>query len=281
MARFMDVALAGPNEEVLVRYREVIEGLDWTATSILAELLAGDDERVGREAAHALGRVNWRYKSILPLEKAFQAPDAAVRARAVVAYALGGCWWARVNSMRRVVDLLLEAATDADHRVRWLATAALLAEYHDEIREANKRALLERGVPYVRLSAAALNDSDWYVRRWAINAIGRNEERDAAQALLAAYRSEKEGDLRREALFYLGRTFQPLSVDLLVSALDDHDHGVRHEAIATLKQYGDSRVIPALKRVIEDHNVAWTMQHSAREAIEAIRARGTASTRIE
>jgi HEAT repeats len=122
--------------------------------------------------------------------------------------------------------------------------------------------------------AEALRDSDGFVRRAAIEAIGRRNDPDDTPLLLDAL-SDRDDYVRLEAMYALKDRLSPdMRRDALVRACSDDDEGVRRKAIDALAEMGDERDLPLLLEALQDPD-----DNVRLEAIYAVKQRLSADMR--
>lgn len=190
-----------------------------------------------------------------------QDPDWAVRREAAVTLGEMGDV--------RCVEPLVRALRDGD----W------------QVREAAIEALGMVGSPAVDLLLRQLRD--WDIRKFAIRALGRiKDERvldpligqlrndefmlDATDALvdlgepavekLIAALTDKDENVRKQAVIALGRIQNPKALDPLIAMLKDRDWFTRLTAAAALEKLGDERGREAIKPLLQDPDLVVKMR---------------------
>ncbi len=114
----------------------------------------------------------------------------------------------------------------------------------------------------------ALKDSDAFVRRAAVEAIGRRDDPNDTPLLLEALRDPDE-NVRLEAMYALKDRLSPdLRRDALIRACSDTDEVVRRKAIEALAELGDERDTPLLLQALKDGD-----NNVRLEAIYALKSR--------
>jgi hypothetical protein len=114
----------------------------------------------------------------------------------------------------------------------------------------------------------ALKDSDGYVRRAAVEAIGKRNDPDDTPLLLQTMSDEDE-IVRLEAMYALKDRLSPdMRRDALLKACGDRDESVRLKAIEALAHLADERDTPVLLQALKDPD-----QSVRLEAVYAIKYR--------
>jgi HEAT repeat protein len=103
----------------------------------------------------------------------------------------------------------------------------------------------------------ALKDSEWFVRRYAAEALGQIGDASAVPALIQALKDSNEY-VRRYAAEALGQIGDASAVAALIQALKDSEEYVRRYAALALGQIG-LPAVPALIQALKDSNeyVRW------------------------
>jgi HEAT repeat protein len=223
-------------DKVLATFR--MEKAFGALEAVMPELLVGlADPRVEvrRLASGNLWRIGWPTKpppaTLAPaLIRAFQDPDAAVRARVagVVVYFAG--------HLPETYDALKPLATDADAGVRLWSLQALGTL---------------RSVDSAPLMIAALSDSDATVRAVAAGNLGFPHARMApAVPKLVTALSDSDADVRRAAAYSLAGLGQSLDtssgVDRLLELLKDPDPKTQAAAAAGLESTGSPKMLATM-----------------------------------
>ena len=114
----------------------------------------------------------------------------------------------------------------------------------------------------------ALKDADGFVRRAAVEAIGRRDDPNDTPLLLEALRDPDE-NVRLEAMYALRDRLSPdLRRDALIRACSDTDEVMRRKAIEALAELGDERDTPLLQQALKDGD-----DNVRLEAIYALKSR--------
>lgn len=183
-----------------------------------------------------------------------------------MAAVLGGCYAVTAPEPELAVSRLIPLLKDTDPDVRRTAALSLGKIAHPE------------AAPDLML---ALRDADPLVRQysaWGLGNLGERARADVIAALIVVLEDPvpavarasadaigslgagpeaitrlstilREGSVqaRRSAVTALGLLESPLAHDGLLGALEDHDAGVRQEAIAALGELGDGRAVSAIE----------------------------------
>ena len=169
----------------------------------------------------------------------------------------------------RCVEPLVRALQDGDWQVREVAIEALGMVGSPAVE------------PVMRLLRS------WDYRKYAIRALGKiKDERvleplinqlrsdefgeDATDALvdlgppavekLVAALSDKDENIRKQAVIVLGRIKQPSAIDPLIEKLSDKDWYTRLNAAAALEKIGDERGREAIKPLLKDPDLVVKMR---------------------
>jgi|ERR1700722_397187 HEAT repeat protein len=124
----------------------------------------------------------------------------------------------------------------------------LIAVLNDmpSVQSAAKAALIKIGVPAVEQLISALKDADARVRRWnAASVLGEIKDPRAVEPLIAAL-NDTDYIVRRTAVSSLGEIKDLRMVEPLITALKDKDVGVRDEAAEVLGEIKDPRMVERL-----------------------------------
>jgi len=113
----------------------------------------------------------------------------------------------------------------------------------------------------------ALKDKDWWVRRAAVEALGKTGEPQALLALIQALR-DKDEDVRQAAAWALGKLGDRQAVPALLEVLKNWDWQVRRAAAWALGEIGDPQAVPALIEALRDKD--WLVREAAEEALGKI-----------
>jgi hypothetical protein len=147
----------------------------------------------------------------------------------------------REQAYAQLAETAGQKSPEEQQRTAEALTDALRGEEDILVRAQIVRALAAYPTP---ASAAALHqalsDSDDHVRKAACMAWGSRGGPEAVQHLSAVLRSEKNGDVRQEAVRALERMdgspeIEQLRVQALAIALEDSNVAIQHQAMASLE----------------------------------------------
>jgi HEAT repeat protein len=120
---------------------------------------------------------------------------------------------------------------------------------------------------------AALDDSEWSVRRDAAVALGRfgSEARAAVPKLFRMLDREEDQDAARGALREIDDADAD-AVPVLIEGLESEDRRRRYYAVSLLRKIGPpaKQALPALERIAEDDR-SGRMRDFVQRAIDSIR----------
>jgi len=167
-----------------------------------------------------------------------QDPDWAVRREAVTTLGEMGD--------DRCVEPVVRALRDGD----W------------QVREAAIEAVGMIGSPCVDLVVRLLRD--WDIRKAAIVALGKIKDERVLEPLIGQLRNDEFNELATEALAEIG---QP-AVEKLVAALTDKDENVRKQAVIALGRIKDPTACDALIEMLKDKD--WFTRLTAAAALEQL-----------
>lgn len=234
----------------------------------LIQRLSDEDATVRRWSAAGLGRSN-DPRAIEPLIEKLDDPDDSVRER--IAISLGELKAAK--AVKRVIMLLgdssrnvrIEAATALGQIGSTQAVEPLLALLSDKdgwIRSSAVESLGRIGDPRATLPLIdALNDPFSRVVLFATEALGNFRDQRATDALIKVL-GKKDEVLQVEAAKSLGRTRGVGAVEALIGALRDSSPWVRATAASTLADFGDSRALGPLQKLIADDPSEEVREHA-------------------
>ncbi|MCZ8242022.1 MAG: HEAT repeat domain-containing protein [Microcystis sp. LE19-131.1A] len=111
----------------------------------------------------------------------------------------------------------------------------------------------------------ALEHSDWYVRRKAAEALGKIGSETAIPELLKAL-EDSDWYVRGKAAFALGKIGSETAIAGLLKALEDFYEDVRGNAAFALGNIGSETAIPELLKALEDSD-DWSVRMKAAEAL--------------
>jgi HEAT repeat protein len=193
---------------------------DVRAVRSLIEVLSDSDGNVRMEAAGALGELG--DKRALPALAA-ALKDDYVGVRITVAAALDRMKWSPATKTEQILYLIAKE--------RWLDLAAV-------------------GQPAADLLTGQLDDP-YYAIRDKVTKTLRNLGKIALPPMIKALASPDK-DVRRRALWVIGKTGEPSAFDPLIRSLQDPDLRCREEAVIALGELADARAIPFLEHIIEE-----------------------------
>ncbi len=183
------------------------------------------------------------------LKTLLQSDDLGDRLRAVNQ--------ARPLPVEHVFEILMQAAQDANSRVRYAAISQLGTLKLPDPSQALpllRQALAEDLEPDVRAAAAA--------------ALGDLKQLEAFEDLAAAYRRETEWLVQFSLVAAMGELGNPLAYDYLMEALAQDNDLIRTAAAAALGDLGDPRAIPALEAYIGSDD--WQLRYRVALALAQI-----------
>jgi len=131
-----------------------------------------------------------------------------------------------------------------------------------QVREAAIEAVGMIGSPCVDLVVRLLRD--WDIRKAAIVALGKIKDERVLEPLIGQLRNDEFNELATEALAEIG---QP-AVEKLVAALTDKDENVRKQAVIALGRIKDPTACDALIEMLKDKD--WFTRLTAAAALEQL-----------
>ena len=194
-------------------------------TSILADMLAGNNVLVREAAAKAMGYYP-RARAIPILKKSLR--DSDWRIRKAVAESLKKQKWTPDNAS----DNAFFMAADQD----WAG-------------------LIKQGESSLKALKLTLNDPAGWVRRSALETIRAIKVPD--DKMLMKIVDDKSPKIRTAATLALGRAYSPKAEAKLISMLNDSDKQVRLAAINSLGRIKSRKAVPALIKFLKskDRNI--------------------------
>jgi len=206
-----------------------LDGLVASGPCALEPLVAALDDQVverRRNAARALSRLA-DDRAVVPLRRLFarvRGPDD----RAVLAAALAACGYEPSTHERALtVWMLVTRGRTGDLAARGPAALPTLLQ---ALRCTERRI---QGTAAEALGAVGDHRATDSAQRQAAAALGRLGGPEASQALLRAFRSDRDEDVRRAAAEALGRTGEPLDRALAVATLVAQRRGDELTALGT------------------------------------------------
>ena len=276
--------------------------------SALLQAVDDENEKVRAEAIYAtgvIGRSPLTSDQIARLTRALDHYDPAIRAGAARVIA-------RLE-VKEAADALIKAVNDSQADVRYAAMRALgaigepravtaLTEQFAYYRKGEGawsalEALARIGAPAsVPVFRERLRDKDPYIRRAAIEGVGRTGDAESIDALERAATTDESPMVRLAAVFALqklGRNYAARIVDLmsnekaipqaqeylvelgtplsvtLVPRLQEPDPSVREAVADVLGVIGDVSVVPALEAAVKDRDAS--VGSAAKRALARLR----------
>jgi HEAT repeat protein/beta-lactamase regulating signal transducer with metallopeptidase domain len=126
----------------------------------------------------------------------------------------------------------------------------------------------------VKALTGALSDSDAQVRKEAVFALGKLRAAGSARAIAAALQ-DSDAEVRQQAAFALGQLRSEVSVNALIGALEDKDAEVRQQAVFALGQIRSPGAAKALAGTLADASAE--VRQQAVFALGQLRDPGSAS----
>lgn len=169
--------------------------------------------------------------------------EPSVRDRAVQ-----GLW--ETDDRRTIPKLIARLEQDPADEVR--ASAAQVLGHFAALADAGK--LVKRDTERVwNALIASLEDDDepLLVRRRALEAIAVFREPELQTWIQWAY-DHAESILRQSAIFAMGRTCDPVWIDILIDEMESEDPGMRFEAANAARDVGDNSTLPYLAELVAD-----------------------------
>lgn len=203
------------------------------AVNYLLQAVEQDDE-VRAWAAWALGQIGGE-EAIAGLTKALKDKNSEVRAWATWALGEIGCDLA--------VEVLLKTLKHYDADVRWRAVSGL-----GKISEKRPIAITEN---FISKLLKCLEDSEYYVRTKAAEALGKTHSNNAIDPLVKAL-SDQESSVRYRAAYALGQIATEDAMKALLKALEHTDSDVRVSVVYSLGQIGTDEAIDGVMQALKD-----------------------------
>lgn len=224
----------------------------------LARLLDSPDARVAARAALAVGRT--KQASGEPLVAAHLAdPRTAVRAFSVYSAGLlatGDQATAIVGALGDPAGAVRVAAADAVARYE---AAGRFGSAEIPAQQALERALASDSSAIVRARAAVA----------LVEFRSGPRVPEAAKALTAAYRGDRDPGVRWHAMWAIYRGFAVAAGTAVVEpALHDRDELVRIEAVRAMARFKDARLVGAVEPLLADRS--WRVQEQASETLRVL-----------
>ena len=192
---------------------------DVHAVGFLVEVLSDPEGSVRMEAAAALKEIGDK-RAVPALVAALK--DEYVGVRMMVASALDKMNWSPATRTDQILYLIAKE--------RWLDLAAI-------------------GEPAADMLAVQLKDPYYGIRDKVTQTL-RQLGKDVLPQMIKAL-ANPDKDVRRRALWVIGKTGEPAAFDPLIRSLKDHDIRCREEAVIALGELADPRAIPFLEETIE------------------------------
>jgi twitching motility protein PilT len=191
-------------------------------------------------------------KTAIKILSAVYPPDEVLRI--ILDYARGLLGWIRdriFESLRGFGDYALPVARllghgDAEMRVQALVLAQSMADPR-----------------LVGSVAKLLKDPDWWIRMLAADCLAILGSEQAVEPLIATL---SDPDAKWAALEALAKIGSPRALNAIAEVLSDQRTELRLDAIAALSHFKDPRLVPILKRVV-DQDPATVVRVRAAEAL--------------
>ena len=162
--------------------------------------------------------------------------------------AIQGLW--ETDDRRTIPRLVERLEQDSSDDVR--ASAAQVLGHFAALGDSGK--LVKRDTDRVwNALIAALEDDDepLTVRRRALEAIAVFRNPELRSWIQWAY-DHAESLLRQSAIYAMGRTCDPVWLDILVDEMESEDSGMRFEAANAARDVGDTSTLPHLAELVAD-----------------------------
>jgi hypothetical protein len=209
-------------------------------------------------------------------------PDAAAVVDELLAGAGSQMFESRLARFERLGEIGCDLLFAAHYRPNEVAIGAKTAHPRDVAEDiwravvVSARRWPDRFLDHVLADPALHDDIE------ILDALG-GVDRPEARALLAAAVNERRAGHafgRKYGLRSLIRLADPRVPDLLVRLVKDRDSSVRFAAVEAAIEYGDARVVPALRQIAEAGKTPAGTREFAADAIEAIAIREGLSSLI-
>jgi HEAT repeat protein len=172
------------------------------------------------------------------------------------------------STVRLAVDRLANSAADAARDDVAQALTPLLSSHSSLIRASAANALIKWAAPHsVSALVAAVDDTDYWVRKSAMEALGRLKTAEGAKAVAARMTNQSDRHHAARALTEMG----PIAESAVVPYLKDRDEWVQQEVCKILGAVGTHPSLPALEAYAR--NAPAIAKLYADQAIQSIRQR--------
>lgn len=244
------------------------------AITNLVALLGNENNQVRDCAASTLAKFG--EPAILPMIEALSSENVQVRREAARAMAMFGTPLSNEIKRRglldqRLVEPLIKALSDVDRKVRYWAVKSLNCAFDKRALEPLMALLDEKDEPIWMTAVEGLGRlrDEWavepllgmlkqgyYKRKQIISTLGKiGGKRVAGQLAEIILDKEEDLDIRRSALFALGKTNEEKYTKLLIGLLNDKNYPLRDAVAIALAEMNAQEAIEALVNALKDTNV--------------------------
>lgn len=216
-----------------------------------------------QEAVLSLGRIGGKEKEVVDLLKDLLKDESSC-IRRNASYAL--CLLAPKDAVSEIVNAIKKKDSNIQINLKYALKIINTQEVVDKIKELYTSSNKDNAVRLVAIEILssmrndacgpflieAMGDKNKSIRFSAIKGLGELCSKDAFTGLCRILKEDKDDGIRACAAEALGEIRYPESSGPLLEALDDQDKKVREEALESLICIGDKKIIPILKKKIED-----------------------------
>ncbi len=229
-------------------------------TSMLADMLAGNNVLVKEAAAKALGFYT-RKKAIPILKEALR--DSDWRVRKAAAESLRKQKWSPDNASDNAFFMAADQDWSGLIKQGESSLTALKLTLNDPagwVRRSALETITVIKVPDDKMLMRIVDDASPKIRSAATRALGRAYSSKAEDKLIALL-GDNDKQVQISAINSLGRIKSKKAVPALIELLKSQDRNIRIEAVSALSMSGDKSVIPKLAEIAEkDH---WEIRKKA------------------
>ena len=229
-------------------------------TSMLADMLAGDNVLVREAAAKAMGYYP-RARAIPILKKALR--DSDWRIRKAAAESLKKQKWTPDNASDNAFFLAADQNWAGLIKQGESALKALKLTLNDPagwVRRSALETITAIKVPDDKMLMKIVDDKSPKIRSAATLALGRAYS-PKAEAKLISLLNDSDKQVKLAAINSLGRIKSKKAVPALIKLLKSNDRNIRIEAVAALGMSGDKSAIPELAQIAEKDS--WEIRKKA------------------